>query len=328
MPYESASAQVVEATTADRRPDALPATIQRVHVENCLLPENAFAFDLMSDYLAMMSILGKTIAHALESSAALTPLQFRILLHLYLAQGPMLTKELAGDLNVGVSTISTAVGKLAERGAVERSESARDMRAVEHTLTPSGRRLLSRADKATAALVTEYLGTLTREQASATMESSLSTIERHSRTRIENGEPRMDTVIVESVMISRALTLHALQSQGLTTRDYRVLLALKVTGGSLASAELAKFLFLSPSDITSSLKNLEAMGYLTRERLASNRRVRVVTLTDSGRERIAALMPLVFDALHEACHSDEALISIHTTKARDIVERKRRRELF
>lgn len=328
MSHESEFAQPIDATREDSCSNALPATIHRVHAENCMLPENAFAFDLMSDYLAMMSILGKTIAHALEISAAITPLQFRILLHLHLASKPMLAKELSRDLGVGASTVSTAVSKLVERGAVVRAESALDMRAIEHALAPAGRKLLFRADKAIAALVSDYLDTLTREQVSAMMKSSLSTVKRHSRTRIENGEPRMDTVIVESVMISRTLTLHALQSKGLTTRDYRVLLALKVVGGSLPSAELAKFLFLSPSDITSSLKNLDALGYVTRERLASNRRVRVVTLTDAGYERLVELMPFVFDAMHEACHSDEELIGIHITAARGIVERKRRRELF
>lgn len=328
MHDENAPAEARGATSAFPRPDGLPETIHRTHVENCLLPENAFTFDLMSDYLAMMSILGKAIAHTLETAASVTPLQFRILLHLHLAQSPLLAKDLAHDLNVGVSTISTAVAKLVDRNAVKRTESARDMRAIEHALTPTGRKLLSRADDAVAALVSEYLGTLTHEQASAAMTSSLSIIKRHSRTRMENGTPRMDTIIVESVMISRALTLHALQSQGLTTRDYRVLLALKVANGPLPSAELARFLFLSPSDITSSLKNLEALRYLTRERLETNRRVRIVTLTDEGRERAAELLPFVFDALHEACHSDDALISIHITAARTVVERKRHRELF
>lgn len=69
-------------------------------------------------------------------------------------------------------------------------------------------------------------------------------------------------------------------------RDYRVLLALRVTGGGLSSAEVASFLFLNPSDVTSCPKNLGARGYITRERRAGNRRVRKIDLIDDGGRRI------------------------------------------
>lgn len=304
-----------------------PETLYRHHVEECDRPQNAFTYDFMCDYLTMMDVLAKVVARELEGACGITPLQYRIMLRL-LPGGGVQAKELAADIGVGASTVSVAVGKLCDKRLVERRESAADMRAVELTLSPQGSELVRRADEAVLAVMSQYWDSLTQEQFEAARASSLSAVERHSHPRVENGQPRIDTALVDTVMISRALTAHALQEEGLTTGDYRVMLALKVMGGRCPSAAVAKFLFLNSSDITSCLRNLEAMGLITRQRSQENRRVRMVELTAAGGERLAALLPVVFDALHETCHSSDELIRVHISAARDLVARKRQRSEF
>ena len=102
-------------------------------------------------------------------------------------------------------------------------------------------------------------------------------------------------------------------------------MALRVLGGHRTASAIAEFLFLNASDITSCLRNLEATGLITRQRSTENRRVRTIQLTDAGTKRLVELMPVVFDALHETCHSDDALIRTHISAARDLVARRRER---
>ncbi len=70
------------------------------------------------------------------------------------------------------------------------------------------------------------------------------------------------------------------------------------------------------------------MGLITRQRMEENRRIRVIELTLKGNARTIELLPIVFDALHETCHSSAELIRIHISAARDLVARKRHRGDF
>lgn len=308
-------------------PTELPATLYRTHVVECDKPENAFAFDFTADYLTMMAVLERSIAQQLNESCGITVLQYRMMLRL-LAEGSLQTTVLARSLSVGLSTASMAVAKLADAGLVSRHEDARDMRTVALRLTRKGRAQVKRADQDVMAMMADYWRSLTPEQLQAALASSASAVQRHSAPRIEDGRQRMDTALVDTVIISRTLTGRALQAQGLTINDFRVMLALRLQDGTGTATETAQFLFLNSSDITPCLKNLEARGLITRHRSPKNRRVRIIELTAEGRRRTSELMPVVFDALHETCHSDDELIRIHISAARDLVARKRHQALF
>lgn len=321
----------MEATTRKAPPDpasdGLPETLYRKHVVDCDLPENAFTFDFMSDYLTMMDTLSKSMSRELDAACALTPLQYRILIRIAADEG-VHAKDLADALDVRVSTISTAVNRLASRTLIERREDAKDMRIVRLGITACGTETLARADRTVKQLTTEYWASLSAEQLDAATRSSISAVRRHSAPRFENGSQRLDTALLETVMISRSLTTRCLQEHGLAVNDYRVLLALKIMGGACAASDIARFLFLSSCDITASLKNLEAMRCITRQRCEENRRIRMVELTPTGDARTIELLPLVFDALLETCHSDDELIRVHISSARDLVARKRHRSDF
>lgn len=100
---------------------ARPETLYRKHVEMCHLPENEHTFDFMSDYLTMMDILAKAITHGLEEACRITPLQYRIMIRM-LADSDMHTKSLSADLHVGVSTVSVAVSKLANKSSSQEAK--------------------------------------------------------------------------------------------------------------------------------------------------------------------------------------------------------------
>lgn len=307
--------------------DGLPDTLYRTHVVECTKPENSFAFDFMCDYLTMMDVLAKSITHELSQACGITPLQYRIMLRL-LDEENATAHDLANDLGVGTSTVSTAISKLASRGIISRSEDITDMRTVFLHLSKTGNRMLECADEAVFANMQNYWGSLTREQFDAASESSIWAAQHHSRLRFEDGHLRLDTALVDTVMVSRMLTSKALRDYGLTINDFRVMVALRVIGTSNTTANVAQFLFLNSSDITSSMKNLDARGLVSRNRSEANRRVRSVTLTEKGTDTLVALMPIVFDALHETCHSDDSLIQTHISAAHDLVARRRQRSEF
>lgn len=302
--------------------DALPQTLYRSSVVACDDPANAHTLDFMSDYLSMMDVLAKAISHGLDSTCGITPLQYRILVHLL--SGDAGATLLSRQLDVGLSTVSAAIAKLADAGCVLRREEADDMRAINLRISPKGRALLGRADDALAEAMADHWRTLTREQLAAALTSSREAVMRHSHLRVEEGRQRLDTALVDTVMISRALTARALRSEGMTTNDFRILLALRSLENSTAGG-VADFLFLNSSDLTSCLKHLESHGLITRERAPADRRTRMLRLTERGRRRLIELMPVVFDALHETCHSDDELIRIHISAAADFVERRRAR---
>lgn len=274
----------------------------------------------------MMDLLSKAIAHRLELACSITPLQYRILLRI-LADKTLRAKNLAQILGVSAPTASVAISKLADRNLIVRRDSADDMRSIKLEVSTQGRNLVKYADSAVYD-VSNYLSSLTQEQTEGALRGAMSAIELHSLTREEPGKLRLDTALVDAIFTSKLLTSRALEEHGIVTVDFRVLLALRIMGGSSSSTEISSFLFLNSCDLTSSFKNLEAMGLVLRKRSTHDRRVRVIEMTDDGCAGTAELLPVVFDALHETCRSNGTLINAQISAARDMVARKRQQDLI
>ncbi|WP_228479267.1 MarR family winged helix-turn-helix transcriptional regulator [Microbacterium atlanticum] len=94
----------------------------------------------------------------LQSDAGMTHFEFMVLSTLQQAERSSLrTKDLAAAVNATMPRLSRVVGKLAERGLVERAGGADDARVVNVRLTKAGRRELVRAVPAHIDLVKELV---------------------------------------------------------------------------------------------------------------------------------------------------------------------------
>lgn len=94
----------------------------------------------------------------LQSDAGMTHFEFMVLSTLQQAKGAALrTKDLAAAVNATLPRLSRVVGKLAERGLVERAGAAGDARVVNVRLTTAGRRELVRAVPSHIALVKDLV---------------------------------------------------------------------------------------------------------------------------------------------------------------------------
>lgn len=301
----------------------------RRKLEDKAYPGYMAAVEGLSDYLSIMNLLSKSMNNVLAEKCSLTAMQYRMILRLLCAPGNTLRiTDLAATLRAGVSTVSAATPKLVEEGFVTRSEDPDDMRVVSLTLTKRGASLIEKADFHVDSFLKGYWSNLTPEQLDTALSSSMNAVTLHNVRRIEEGKVRLDTAFFDTVMISRTLTAQRLGEHGLRTSEFRVLLALYLLGPSATASHIADYLFLKSSDVTTPIKALEAKGLITKERSADNRRTKPLALTDAGLEKTEGLLPYVYDALVETCHSDEAAVQVHLSTAQNVVSRERGTALF
>lgn len=292
-------------------------------------PEHFEAIENMSNYLSIMNLLFHSISQVLAEKCGLTTLQYRVLLRLLSApDGQLRTTELAQNLCVGASTISAAMPKLVAERLVARVEDPLDMRVVSLRLTDKGVTEIDRADCCVGEFLQTYWRNLTREQLDAALASSTNAAAIHHAQRMENGRCRLDTAFFDAVMISRTLTAAKLADFGLRTPEFRIMVALRILGAGSTATQLARYLFLKSSDVTSPIKALESRGFVSKERNDDNRRVKSLSLTNEGWEYLEMLLPHVLDALLETCHSDEEAVEIHLSAARNVVSLERGASLF
>jgi DNA-binding MarR family transcriptional regulator len=94
----------------------------------------------------------------LQAEAGMTHFEFMVLSTLQQTPGSELqTKELAASVNATMPRLSRVVGKLTERGLVERTAGEGDARIVNVRLTSAGRRQLVRAVPEHIALVKDLV---------------------------------------------------------------------------------------------------------------------------------------------------------------------------
>ncbi|MEU6128049.1 MarR family transcriptional regulator [Saccharopolyspora sp. NPDC047091] len=93
-------------------------------------------------------------------------------------------------------------------------------------------------------------------------------------------------------LVIRALLDDVLRPLGLTTLQYTALSVLQ-NKGALSSAQLARRSFLRPQTMHEMVLTLEKRGLITRGPGASNRRVLLASLTQSGSDLLATCAPAV-----------------------------------
>lgn len=291
---------------------------------DCRNPENAFLFQTTADYLSMFVIIERALTQALQQSCSLTILQYRILLFLNNEDRTQVS-QLADQLDIGISTISMAVSKLAERKLVARTESATDMRLVYVTLSKQGQATFAKADDVVLDLVLRYMNMLSSEQLTATVEATAKISDAHFQLRTVKDTVRLDTALVDTVVAVKNHVERHLADAGFTLHEFRILLAANNLGAGCSCSEVAAYLFLNASDIASGLKKIEKLGLIERERSPQNRRIRAITLTPEGHVKAADLLLVTYDGLIESYSIDNDLINVFVSVAQQLVERLRSR---
>ncbi len=95
--------------------------------------------------------------------------------------------------------------------------------------------------------------------------------------------------MIQSDRMHRQLIEERGRSTGLHRTAHMILVSLARTDRILSQRELAERFSISPAAITGILKNLERDGYVSRAHDSADNRSNVVSITDSGRELVAAL---------------------------------------
>ncbi|ESR25552.1 MarR family winged helix-turn-helix transcriptional regulator [Lutibaculum baratangense] len=102
--------------------------------------------------------------------------------------------------------------------------------------------------------------------------------------------------IIRSVDIRSKYVARAV---GLTTPQIVVLQGIRDLT-NVTSSSLSAYVSLSPATVTTILDNLQARGFVSRERSQSDRRVVHPRLTDAGHDVLAAALPHMHDDFAEA----------------------------
>lgn len=93
-------------------------------------------------------------------------------------------------------------------------------------------------------------------------------------------------------LVIRARMDEALRSFGLTATQFTALTVLRRRAG-LSSAQLARRSFVTPQTMNEMVRWLEQRGHIERHRDPANRRVLLISLTDSGRDLLQRCDPVV-----------------------------------
>ena len=95
--------------------------------------------------------------------------------------------------------------------------------------------------------------------------------------------------------IAVAIFLEETELQGVTPVQYAALTAIEKSPG-IDQRTLARTIGFDTSTITGVIDRLESRGLMQRDASPGDRRVRLLTLTDSGRELLLAVQPAVLRA--------------------------------
>lgn len=102
---------------------------------------------------------------------------------------------------------------------------------------------------------------------------------------------RQAHVLIHRVIDQRTTPL------GLTANQWRPLLLIRYKGID-TPAELARAMDVDTGATTRMLDRLEAKGFVRRDRIAEDRRVVKVTLTDAGHAQTEKILPILADSLN------------------------------
>ena len=100
------------------------------------------------------------------------------------------------------------------------------------------------------------------------------------------------TFLTAYANVIRQLEAELEERQSLALSDFDVLVQLHFAGGTLRMRDLADSVLLSRSGMTRRVDRLEEAGYVSRFACETDRRGSMAQLTNAGRERLEAALPV------------------------------------
>ncbi|MBO0905269.1 MarR family winged helix-turn-helix transcriptional regulator [Jiella sonneratiae] len=86
------------------------------------------------------------------------------------------------------------------------------------------------------------------------------------------------------------------REQGLTSPEFAVLVALSGERSKLTSSHIVEVTAMDKTKVSRAVAALDQRGWISRERATSDRRFEYLTLTETGSNALAHLMPKIFEA--------------------------------
>lgn len=241
-------------------------------------------YGVTTEWLNVFIEVVRRLEAAVASAAQLTLTQYRILLELDATSQPIRSADLARMLLLRPSSIAVALSQLEERGFIRREVDRNDRRATLVTITAQGKDTEVRASAELVKTREDLWKGLSRQQADAVIESTRLASERmHACTGVTMGtliEPFYTTCVATAL---RMFTAAIKRTCGLSMTEFRILSELLVVE-DMRGSDLAARLLLDSSVISVAIRGLTATGLVEQVADESDRRNRLLRLTERGAE--------------------------------------------
>ncbi len=202
-------------------------------------------------------------------------------------RGALSQRQLGDVTAVNRTQMVKAVDALEERGWVVRQRNRDDRRSYSLRLTAAGREALDRLKGQLDDAELTFTRRLDRNECDRLRHHLLTLLDGDDWMRVRVLAGHTGFLIAQAHRLARGWAVEALAPVGLDPRDFG---ALSVVGRDQPCSQqhLAAELGVTPPAALSMAEQLEAAGWIQRVRNAEDRRHYDLTLTSSGRHRLAA----------------------------------------
>ena len=237
-------------------------------------------YPLTTELMTFVYLLNHTVERSLRRECDMSVVQYRTLSCLK-QQNELSEAKIASILATSASQLSQGLSVLAGKNYIRSRTNQGPAKTI--ALTKTGKRALDNADLVLAEAVNAVFGPLGEELGGAIRSGSMLTNQRHGIVRVEEGSFFEEHACFEAFLEAERISKKATQDYGLTYTQFRILFEM-LCAGPMSQSYLAKRLQLSPSVISDACVKLHERGLIADTHAANDKRIRIFSLTESGRD--------------------------------------------
>ncbi len=258
-----------------------------------MVVEQKLAYPLSSNIMTHMVYVVKTLKSVLRQSGKINIAQYRTLG--FLARGPLCPTPsgIAQALRLSPSSVAETLDSLSRIGYVAVACNADDRRRRVITLLPEGARALAEAERAAAGFVERLWRPLAAEHKRLMLEGCIKGDRLRGIPVAGADAARAILLYVENACIVDELMVEAVQRNGMSLNEFRVLFELVQGGRPQRSATLARKLLLRPNEVTKAASSLLARGQVDRRTDPHDQRSHLLAPTQQGVAVVDRVAPQV-----------------------------------